>query len=375
MRRLSALSAALTATALAYTNSAAAAVAPEAPLAPINTSLLQWHPGAPISIDDVLLAPSASAGQKGAAFEWANANNVQAYVLWDKFFAAAEYAPGSNTAGEAPLAETRASFGVMTPGLGLGLSLAYRDSTVDDSDSTVPKSSHHYTFSQARLFGSVGIQGMDLYGSLVWAKYPKATVTSGDNVTDRYDSVMLQVGARQAPTVGAEGLAWNVYVTPGFLYQRNHSSDTAGNYTWLLNLDGQLGYVFQVDGIEFLPGVDAYWHHKNAVSPDYLNTFGVSPYAAISVPLFEHWTLKGGARFRAEQTFNDYKKGNNTSYADEGIISNTVGSVGLRYARDRWALEGQLANGFLAGGPYFISGNDNNKSDLVASLGFTVNLK
>lgn len=373
MRRLSALPAALTVAAFAYTNSAAAAAAPEAPLAPVNTSLLQGHPGAPTSIDDVILAPSASAGQKGAAFEWADGNHTQAYVLWDKFFAAAEYAPGSNTSGEAPLAETRASLGVMTPGLGLGLSLAYRDSTIDDS--VANKSSHHYAFSQARLFGSTGFQGMDLYGSLVWAKYPRATVTSGDDVTERYDSVMLQVGVRRAPAVGAEGLAWNAYVTPGFLYQRTNAIGDDGNYTWLLNLDGQLGYVFLVDGIEFLPGVDAYWHHKNAVRPDYLNTFGVSPYAAVSVPLFEHWTLKGGARFRAEQTFNDYKKGDNTSYADQGIISNTFGSVGLRYARDRWALEGQLANGFLAGGPYFISGNDNNKSDLVASLGFTVNLK
>ena len=388
MRRLSVLPAALTAAAFAYTNSAAAA-APEAPLAPINTSLLQGNPGAPISIDDVLLVPSASAGQKGAAFEWADGNHVQAYVLWDKFFAAAQYTPTSSETLRlhfaddsydtvvSPTAQTIASFGYMTPGLGLGLSLAYRDSSIEDVQTN--QDSKYYKFSQVKLFASVSNSAMDIYGSLVWAK---PTVNDwaayeGDNGQYylRTDSVMLQLGARHAPAAGAEGLAWNGNVSLGYDYYRLSGSDAnKGEYTWLANVFGQVGYVFFVDGINFLPGSDVYVDYANGKSnPDYGFVVGVAPNLAISVPLFEHWTLAGGAKYHVEQTLIDGTAGKASSFADHGLITNTTGNVGLRYARDRWAVEAQVANSFLSNGPYIASGNQT--TGMLASFGFTVNLK
>jgi hypothetical protein len=372
----------LSLTAGAMLAQAATAASETAPLAPVNTSLLQGHPGAPNSIDDVLLAPSASAGQKGAAFEWADGNHTQAYILWDKFFAAAEYTPAPRTESIAndgdtvtmPTAQTRASFGYMTPGLGFGLSLAYRDSTMEDVQSN--KDAVTLKFSQIKLFASAGISGMDVYGSLLWAKptmnwWHEPSGKDGSYVI-RTDSVMLQVGARKAPAVGADGLAWNANASLGYDYYRVAGAD--GDYIWLAQLQGQFGYVANVDGITFLPGADLYFDYANGkADPDYAFAVGVAPKVAVSVPLFEHWTLMGGARYALEQTLVDNVQGSPSAFADHGLISNTTGSVGLRYARDRWALEGQLANAFLSNGPQFISGATT--SGLVASLGVTVNLK
>jgi len=386
LRRLSVLPAALTVAALAYTNSSAAA-APEAPLAPINTSLLQGNPAAPTSIDDVLLVPSASAGQKGAAFEWADGNHAQAYVLWNKFFAAAQYIPttdslveydtnGQKHAVSVPTAQTIASFGYMTPGFGLGLSLAYRDSSAEDVQTN--QQSEYYKFSQVKLFASVSNSAMDIYGSLVWAK-PSLNdweAIDGDNGQYylRTDSVMLQLGARHAPATGAEGLAWNGNVSLGYDYYRRSGSDSnKGVYTWLVKAFGQVGYAFFVEDINFLPGADVYVNYLNGkADPDYNLTVGVAPNVAVSVPLFEHWTLKGGAKFYAEQTLIDSYPGKASVFNDHGLIANTTGNVGLRYARDRWAAEAGVSNGFLNRGPNFVSGAS---GDLLYSFGFTVNLK
>lgn len=372
MRRLSALSVALATTALTYTNSAAAA-APEAPLAPVNTSLLQGNPGAPNSIDDVLLVPSASAGQKGAAFEWADENHVQAYVLWNNFFAAAQYTPGGYADTTDSLARTDlsaqaiASFGYMTPSFGIGLALAYRDTTHENTDAS--GTTAYRQFSQAKLFGSVSTGAMDIYGSLLWAKpYDNDYSLKSEKYTSRSDSLMLQAGARHAPAAGSEGLAWNGNVTAGFDYRRG-----VNGTIWYAQLYGQVGYVFFTDGINFLPGVDVDLATANAKgTPDYKYVVAAAPYLAITVPLFEHWTLAGGAKYRVEQTLDDETKGDPSTFDDHGLITNTTGNVGLRYARDRWAAEAGISNGFLNRGPNFVSGAS---GDLLYSFGFTVNLK
>ena len=105
---------------------APAAAGSEAPLAPLSTGLLQNHPGAPTGIDDVLLVPSASAGQKAAGFQWSNPATGEAYVLWNNLFAAAQYTGGAGNA-----ARTLASFGFMTPAFGLGFSVAIRDTMLE----------------------------------------------------------------------------------------------------------------------------------------------------------------------------------------------------------------------------------------------------
>jgi len=374
LRRLSVLPAVLTVAALAYTNSAAAAAAPEAPLAPVNTSLLQGNPAAPTSIDDVLLVPSASAGQKGAAFEWADKANTHAYVLWDKFFAAAQYSQASS----ATAAQTIASFGYMSPRLGAGLSLAYRDNTVEGTyvGGDTGNTTTYSQLSQIKLFASMSMPSMDIYGSLGWVKPTDNTYDNNQSkYNDRDDSVALMVGARHAPAIGAEGLAWNANGTLGFHYDRYSVNDgsTFKETIWIAQLYGQLGYAFFVDGINFLPGLDAYFNYANGLShPDYSLVFGVAPSLAITVPLFEHWTLAGGAKYNVEQTLVDSYPGSHSTFNDKGLIANTVGQFGLRYARDRWAAEAGVSNGFLNRGPYFVSGTT---GDLLYSLGFTVNLK
>jgi hypothetical protein len=348
-----------------------ATAAEEAPLAPVSMQLLQNHPGAPTGVEDVLLVPSANAGQKAVAFEWANGNNTQAYVLWKNYFAAAQYTGGADST-----AKTLASFGLMFPSWGAGLSVAYADHSVEDASSN--KLVTYQELNQLKVFGSAGLGGMDVFGSLAWKKpspNQEYIPASGSSRTlPRTDSVLLTAGVRKYPAAGVEGLAWAAVGELGYSYDREDAGSNNGQTSWIGDLTGQVGYVFITDGITFLPGVDAFILYANGVdNPDYGMIAGVSPYAAIILPLFEHWTLKGGARYVAEQSLIDGTQGTPSTFDDEGLITNTVGSVGLRYTRNRWAFEGSISNGFLTNGPYFISGTST--AGLVGSLALTVNLK
>jgi hypothetical protein len=348
-----------------------ATAAEEAPLAPISMQLLQNHPGAPTGVEDVLLVPSANAGQKAVAFEWSGANDAQAYVLWKNYFAAAQY----TGAAAATDAQTIASFGLMNPAWGAGVSLAYRDSTREDAASN--QQTTYRALSQAKLFGSMAWDGKDVYGALLWQKPTDNVVTTpangSANTDPRTDLVLLDAGVRKYPAAGVEGSAWNGLVTLGYAYDR--PAGEKNPMIWVANLDGQYGYVLITDGINFLPGIDAYVHYTNGFAdPDYRSAFGVSPYAALILPLYEHWTLKGGARYAVEQTLNDVQQGKPSTFEDHGLITNTTGNVGLRYTRNRWAVEAQIGNGLLTHGPYLISGGAGT-GDLFASLALTVNLK
>lgn len=347
----------------------AAGAADEAPLAPVSTQLLQNHPGAPTGVDDVLLVPSANAGQKAVAFQWSGTSAAQAYILWKSYFAAAQYTGGTGTD-----AQTIASFGLMNPAWGAGLSLAYSDSSQEDAASNQQVTYHE--LNQAKLFGSMAWDGKDVYASLLWLKPTDNVVTTpangSSNTNPRTDEVRLGLGLRKYPAAGVEGSAWNLQTSLGYDYVRPAGEQNP--VTWVADLYGQYGYVFITDGITFLPGVDAYVNYKNGTAnPDYYGAIGVSPYAAIILPIFEHWTLKGGARYAVEQTINDVQQGKPSTFLDHGIITGTQGSVGLRYARSRWAVEAQLANAFLSNGPYMVSGNTT--PGLLGSLALTVNLK
>lgn len=371
MRRLSVLPAALTAAAFAYTNSAAAAApeaplasaaaVPAAPLAPVNSVLLQGHPGAPNSIDDVLLVPSASAGQKGASFEWSKGSSTNAYVLWDKYFAAAQHISSSDSA-----AQTLVSVGYMTPSIGFGAAAAYSDAYIENEEGN--GASAYAKLSQIKLFGSMSMLSSDLYASLLWAK---PTINTYSYVSNSYvtrtDSVMLQVGMRHAPAAGTEGFAWNGNVSTGFDYRRGDNGTV-----YYASLYGQAGYVFFTDGINFLPGVDVLLGAANAKgNPDFRYVVGAVPYLAISVPLVEHWTLAGGAKFAVEQTIDDEVVGTPSYLKDNCLITNTIGNVGIRYERARWAFEAQIANEMLSNPADQFA----QERQLFYSMGFTVNLK
>jgi hypothetical protein len=348
-----------------------------APLAPITSTLLQGNPGAPVGIDDVLLVPHASAGQKAAAFEWADddGNKTQAFVLWNKFFAAAQYTGPVN--GDSA-AKTIASLGIMTPAWGAGVSLAYRDSTYEATSGA--KSTAKRALNQAKLFGSANVGGLDVYGSLLWANpttnsYIDPATGSSYTYTES-DSLVLTVGARKAPAAGVEGLAWNAILALGDKYYRSRSDDDKGHDIYMLGFEGQLGYVLVSDGITLLPGVDAYAIHYNGdgnFGDDYANVFGVSPNLSIILPLFEHWTLLGGARYRVEQTLVDDYAGKPSEFNDHGLITNTTGSFGLRYEHTRWAVEAQIGNQLLSTGTSTLF--DSNAGKLFGSLALTVNLK
>lgn len=279
----------------------------------------------------------------------------------------------------------------MTPGYGAGVTLAFSDATTEDLQAV--KKTNTYSFTQAKLFGSLPMFGGDLYGNLTWAKSGLGTTKyisdtavmstdangnpvlekKTDVIKERYDSLMINAGLRKYPAANVEGLAWNVALGLGTQYARQ--PNTEGDNNWLLNLDAQIGYIAIVDGVSFLPGAAVSWHHGNSTGiqfSDYTNAWDLTPSVAVIVPIVEHWTLKGGAAFTIEQTLNDDTKGDPSTFDDHTTIQNTKGNFGVRYARDRWAAEAGVNNGFLNHGPYFISGSG---SDLFYTLGFTLNLK
>jgi len=344
-------------------------------LAPVAASLMQGNAAAPVSIDDVLLVPHASAGQKAVGFEWADANGSQGYILWDKFFAAATKLSAGTTD---TTAQTLASFGYMTPAFGAGLSLGYRE--LRQETTTNIRANSYYALSQIKLFGSAPLGANDLYGSLVWAKGSLTTVwVDAPNVPSfpktyqRSDSLSLNAGLRHGPAAGQEGLGWNLTGTIGQNYVRVAGSKEESQY--IFKVLGQVGQAYVIDGITFLPGADVFYNHANGKGTefdDYDNEFGIAPNASITVPVFEHWTLRGGLKYAAYTTINDGVQGDNSAFQDWALISQTTGNFGVRYARDRWAAEAGVSNGFLNRGPYFVSGAN---GDLFYTLGFTVNLK
>ncbi|MEK7391306.1 MAG: hypothetical protein AAB214_01965 [Fibrobacterota bacterium] len=358
---------------VSYAPAAATTEAASAPLAPISGRLLQLHPGAPVGVEDVLLVPSSSAGQKAVAFEWADSSQTQAYVLWNNIFAAAQI-----TGGAAADAQTIASFGYMTPAFGAGLSIATRDTSWETVQSV--KTTETRALTQLKLFGSATLPSMDVYGSIQRVLKAAYTVADNGDVTvhpaPRHEQFLAQVGARQYPAANAEGLAWNATVTGGLDYNRT-AVGQKNLSTLIAYLDGQVGYVFISEGITFLPGLDAYLHYSNGPrSPDYSLVGNVSPYAAVLLPLFDHWVLKGGARYAFEQTLIDNQQGDPSVFNDHQLITGTSGNFGVRYERKRWAVEAQLGNKLLTKGPAIISGNDGTDAyNLFASLGLTVNLK
>ena len=226
------------------------------------------------------------------------------------------------------------------------------------------------SFTQQKLFGSVSLgREEDLYFSIrhvVPADYD-VTVDNGGTVqdrSDRQDSVLLNLGVRKYPAAGVSGVAWNASVTGGYLYDNSYGKDN--DMTWLGALDGQLGYVVIANGIEFLPGVDAYLHYANGyTAPDYGLIAGVSPYAAVIVPVYDHLSFKGGARYAFEQTLIDVQAAKPSEFTDHELLTGLTGGVGLRYEHKQGAVEAQFGNGLLGPAP----------GGFFGSIALTVNLK
>jgi len=340
-----------------------------APLAPLSSTLLQGHPAAPTGIDDVLLVPSASAGQKAVGFQYYAPGAGEGYVIWKNIFAAAQY----TAATAATDAQTIASFGVALPSFGAGLSIATRDTT-NESAADV-KATTTRALTQLKLFGSLPLgRNTDGYFSIGRFLQEDYLVTDNGSTTirgvPRHERYLLQAGMRKYPATGAEGLGWNVVTTDGFDYDRAFAGQK-NDMVLLANVLGQVGYAFVTDGVNFFPGVDVALNYSNGngvtgayTHPDYALAFDLSPYAALLVPMSEHVTFKGGARYTFEQTLVDNAKGDPSVFTDHQLIGGLTGNVGLRYEYKRGAIEAMVGNGIVGGtGGFF------------ASVALTANLK
>lgn len=356
-----------------------------APLAPVHDELVQWNPAVPRSIGALVQTPSLFLGQRAAAFQWdggaASYNGVGLAVV-DQFFTGFNSVEGKgNLAG-----------GYIASGFGVGANLHFQkewtetDVGVDRSTSTSLKPSGF------GVFGSMGRNDLLLYGHADWytpIDYTKTTVD--DNETgNRGDAIKVGIGAKTAPK-GDLGISWNAALD--YAYYEYRTSGTNSSKTKPLHTIhqlGQLGKTFSADGFVLAAGVDEKLGYYNALGtapdtgnsitnigsaidgPDYGYEFSIEPTLAIIIPIFERWTLKGGAKGGLHFKSSDELAGDDYDGAGELLTNDPTGSVGIRYSRSRWAAEAQITKGFLNRGPYFVSGSGD---DMFASFAITANFK
>lgn len=402
---------------------APAAVPGNAPYAPVTDGLLQSNPAAQGSISSVLSIPHRWADKRVAVFQWSTGNSVMAYGTLDNYFA------GFQTGG------TRGDFtaGYTTPGWAAGAKINFGKKSVTTSDSiggswvTNQETDSTYTADGFELIGSYKMDPYHLYGAFVWrtletsASWQTASTTPGERNTysRRYDNIGIRLGARTYVTE-SEGLAWRVGVTMFERFLRPSATDTLatvnpGNVgvtvddwdstyekteVYDLGITGDVGYRFATAAnSQFTVGLNSAFNTTNGKpdgfssdlldnsvtlrragntlstydNVDYSWTLRTRPNVGLLLPIFERWTLLGGAGLDITYTSYDVVRGEDEMVTSSLMTTAPTGSVGLRYAKEIWAIQAQVSNDYLSNGPHFLSGAPTNSA--LASFGLTVNLK
>jgi len=369
-----------------------------APLAPIHDILIQGNPAVGGSFASVVVTPHDYFGKRAATFQWNGGTpdfQGNAIAVCDKVFAAFDVTQGSgNLTG-----------GYMTPVWGAGARVALNRYGASTSDSLAQITPVEVDSSLAPtgfgIFGSMALAGKkEAYARLDWftpSNYsslkldtytPLGKVTTENS--SRADGIHLGAGVR-TEAKGPRGYSWNVALDYANVSSRNsgQSSDSTHAIHTFHEL-GQLGKTVEADGNILAMGVDqrfivangrggaadtSYIVYNGAyVAPDWRYWVTIEPTLAVIIPIFENWTLKGGARTGLVYTSWDAVTGEK-AYS-EGRLTTTAptGSLGVRYARNgRWAAEALVNNAFLSYGPYFVSGEQT--SPLMAAFAITVALR
>lgn len=388
-----------------YTAEPTPATAPEAastaPFAPVTDGLLQNNPAGQGSISSVLSIPHRWAEKRVAVFQWsgdaASNGSGLAYGTMDNIFAGFQV---NNGRGDI-------TGGYTTPGWAAGLKVNFGKvwlNTSDSIDGTFQANQEYSATYKADGFELLGSYNMDpyhLYGALVWRtietseSWQEAAATPGerDSYSNRYDSVGIRLGARTYVT--GEGLAWRAGMSYFQRYLRPSGSDLAPADSEFevaevhdFALTGDVGYRYATAGNSmFTVGLNSAFRTTNGKpedvdslvsvhdNVDYVWTLSTRPNVGILLPIFERWTLLGGAGVDVVYSSGDGVKGE-----DEAVISSLTttaptGSVGVRYAKEIWAVQAQVSNSYLSSGPYFMSGQGASSPNMLAQFGLTVNLK
>jgi len=389
-----------------------------APYAPLTDAILQADPAAQGSMSSVLTIPHRWADKRVAFFQWAGANSVQSYGTFDRFFVGFQAKEGQGDL----------TGGYTTPDWAAGLTVNFGKQWTSNSDSI----NHQYVQTKKQsqtaiadgfvLLGSLKLNDLHLWANVAYRSAGFAS-TSAEGQTpsiaipaiggtpattipgtpysyaSEYDSAGTTIGVRTYVT-GEEGLAWRATVGYGDMYLRPSKSLLSNNDSEFTNADiaigkitGDVGYRFAAPNkTMFTVGVNTAFNmingkpnrvtYRNAASPDtigkldiydYYWQISLRPNVGLLLPLTERWTFLGGAGLTALYGSSDRLPGD-----DETKISNLAtalpsGNVGIRYAKDIWAVEAQVSSDYLSQGPYFLSGNQT--PNVLAGFALTVNLK
>lgn len=380
-----------------------------APYAPVTDALLQNNPAAQGSISSVLTIPHRWAEKRVAVFQWSgdagSTKSGLAYGTMDNIFAGFQAGSqrGDFTAGyTTPLWAAGAK-------INFGKRWRTTSDSLDGDFEANQESKQTYAADGFEVLGSYNMDPYHLSAAFVWRtiaqsnSWQTAAGTPGDrnSYSNRYDSIGIKLGARTYVTE-KEGFAWRVGLTAfERLLRPSGSEGTIGGgkvanafdttyektEVYDLGLTGDIGYRFATAGnSQFTVGLNSAFSTTNGNpdgltatvaahdSLDYYWTLSTRPNVSILLPIFERWTLLGGAGLTIAYSSSDAYRGEEEEAISNLTTAAPTGSVGVRYAKDIWAVQAQISNDYLNYGPYFISGA--NTSDAVlAQFALTVNLK
>lgn len=377
-----------------------------APLAPIHDVLLQGNPAVDGSIALAVSTPHDFYGQRAAAFQWAGGTSDfqgNAIAVCDKVFAGFDvYKNFGNLTG-----------GYMTRTWGAGARLTFNRYTASTSDSiTNPnllEADSSYSPTSIGAFGSMALENKQeayaridwftpsSYGSRKTDTYVGANRTSSE-VSSRADGFHVGGGVR-TEAKGPRGYSWNVALDYANFNVRNSGQPSDSTFTvHTIHELGQLGKTVEADGNVLAMGVDQRFILANGrggsadtsytvvtagrpgavayQSPDWRYWVTIEPNLAVIIPIFESWTLLGGAKTGLVYTRWDEEVGEKGLSEARLTTTAPTGNVGVRYAKPgaRWAAEAEVSSELLSNGPYFVTGAGTTKPALM-SFAVTVGIK
>jgi hypothetical protein len=373
-----------------------------APYAPVTDAILQDNPAAQGSLSSVLSIPHRWADKRVAVFQWTGDSGVLAYGTLDNYFA------GFRTASN----RGDLTGGYTTPLWGAGLTINFGKQWRTTSDSingnyvANNESGETFVADGFAVLGSYKLDQIHLSGNVAWrtASLNDSTWTTSPvpppgqdrkryTYSSRFNRISATLGARTYVT-GDEGFAWRASATFGDLYLRPSKSRLPAEDSAFENIDiyetrivGQVGYRFAAPNKSQLNvGFNSEFNMQNGkpsdITHDTLNqidtldyawSISLRPTASILLPIAERWTLLGGAGLAIVYGANDVVAGDEEFVRSRLLTQAPTGNVGLRYAKDIWAVEAQVSSEFLTNGPFFLSGDGT--ANPLAQFALTVNLK
>lgn len=355
------------------------ATAASAPLAPVHDDLVMGNPALPGSLGYLLITPSDYFGKREAAFQWAGGEtttfNGAGLAVVDQFFAGFDAVEGQG----------KLAAGYIDQAFGAGLKVNFDKrgyiadevavGQTEEADTTLAPTSFG-------VFGSAPIGDLTLYGNVDWGTpedYSSTTtrIASGTRTSaSRSDVLTVGLGVL-TPANGDNGLSWGASLKFSHSSTRaSGQSDKDASSDYEIGQTGTLGTTFSASGFVLATGFDEAFTYENGkgygTTPDWGYEVELKPTLATILPVFEHWTVKGGAGLALSYARSDKRVGDDEAINSRLWSANPEAIVGIRYERGRWAAEAAVDNGFLNRGPNFVSGQ---AGDLFTSFAVTANFK